>query len=167
MSRRRSFSQEFKLEVCQQLATGEKRPAQVCREHQLAASLLYRWRQQYEQHGASAFNPGPATELEVLERQVAELERFCGQLALENQVLSLADCPLAERHAVISQAHALHPELSIQRLCRLLGVSRSWFYAQRSQSEATPETVALRQAIEAIVLEFPGYHPQGGYPTGG
>jgi len=90
MVRRRSFSREFKLEVCQQLATGEKRPAQVCREHHLASSLLYRWRQQYEQHGELAFTPEPATEVEALERQVAELERFCGQLALENQVLKKA-----------------------------------------------------------------------------
>jgi hypothetical protein len=28
--------------------------------------------------------------VEALERQVAELERFCGQLALENQVLKKA-----------------------------------------------------------------------------
>jgi putative transposase len=87
MQRRRSFSREFKLEVCQQLATGERRPAQICREHHLAASLLSRWRQQYEQHGELAFSPGRATEVEALERQVADLERFCGQLALENQVL--------------------------------------------------------------------------------
>ena len=90
MSRRRSFTPEFKLEICQQIALGEKRPAQICREHNLASSLLYRWRQQYAQDGESAFNPGPATEVEALERQVAELERFCGQLALENQVLKKA-----------------------------------------------------------------------------
>jgi transposase InsO family protein len=58
---------------------------------------------------------------------------------------------------VISQAHALHPELSIQRLCQLLGVSRSWFYVRRSQPEDNPAEVALRHAIEELVLEFPGY----------
>lgn len=58
---------------------------------------------------------------------------------------------------MISQAHALHPELSIQRLCHLLGVSRSWFYARQSQPESNPAEVALRAAIEQIVLEYPGY----------
>ena len=58
---------------------------------------------------------------------------------------------------MISQAHALHPELSIQRLCQLLGVSRSWFYARQSQPERNPVEMALRAAIEQIVLEFPGY----------
>ncbi len=88
--RRRTFSQEFKLEVVQQLATGEKRAAQLCREHNLAPSLVQRWRTQYAQDGVQAFAPGPTTELAVLEQKVTELERFCGQLALENSVLKKA-----------------------------------------------------------------------------
>jgi transposase len=32
------------LSVCRQIASGERRPAQVCREHGLAESLLLRWR---------------------------------------------------------------------------------------------------------------------------
>lgn len=58
---------------------------------------------------------------------------------------------------MISQAHAMHPSLSIQCLCSLFGVSRSWFYARASQPEADLEQLALRRAIETIVLEFPGY----------
>jgi len=58
---------------------------------------------------------------------------------------------------MIAQAHSLHPELSIQRLCQLLEVSRSWFYMRQSQPERNPTEVALRAAIEQIVLEFPGY----------
>jgi transposase-like protein len=77
----RTFSREFKLEICQQISSGEKRPAQVCREHQLTPSLLHRWRQQYAQHGALAFSPEP---------KVTDLERFCGQLSLENSVLKKA-----------------------------------------------------------------------------
>ncbi len=50
------------------------------------------------------------------------------------------------------------PVLSIQRLCALLGVSRSWYYERLSQPEATPiEDLALRNAIEELVLAFPGY----------
>lgn len=80
-------SRELKLEVCRQIASDEKRPAQICREHELAASLLLRWRKEYEQYGDGAFRPGPTTEQEASERRVAELERFCGQLALETAVL--------------------------------------------------------------------------------
>lgn len=83
----RIHTRELKLEVCRQIATGEKRPAQICREHALSASLLTRWRKEYDARGEEAFTPGPASEIEALERKVADLERFCGQLAWENTVL--------------------------------------------------------------------------------
>jgi len=48
--------------------------------------------------------------------------------------------------------------LSIQSLCALLGVSRSWYYERLSQPKATPsEDLALRDVIEELVLAFPGY----------
>ncbi|GHO54461.1 transposase [Ktedonobacter robiniae] len=86
---KRQHSREFKLDVVRQVSTGQKRPAQVCREYGLAASVLSRWRKEYQERGELAFlstESGPATEAS----RVAELERFCGQLALENQVLKKA-----------------------------------------------------------------------------
>lgn len=49
------------------------------------------------------------------------------------------------------------PALSLRGLCRLVGISRSWYYAH-----PTPETLAerdldLRDAIERVTLDFPGY----------
>jgi transposase len=90
MGRGRTHSREFKLEVVRQLTSGEKRPAQLCREHGLAESLLLRWRKEVEVRGEAAFMAGQPTEPERLARRVEELERFCGQLALENAVLKKA-----------------------------------------------------------------------------
>lgn len=87
---RRTFTREFKLDIVRQITSGEKRPSQLCREHQLAESLLARWRQEVEAYGELAFTPGPKSEIEALERKVADLERFCGQMALENAVLKKA-----------------------------------------------------------------------------
>lgn len=87
MGRGRTFSREFKLAVVREVADGEKRPAQACREHELAEGLLLRWRREYEARGEAAFAPPEATDTTALERKVAELERFCGQLALENAAL--------------------------------------------------------------------------------
>jgi putative transposase len=58
---------------------------------------------------------------------------------------------------VIEQVHQEHPEMSIERLCELLGVSRSWYYERPSATEKARKDVVLRDAIERIVLEFPGY----------
>ncbi len=87
MARGRTYTREFKLQLCRQAATGEKRPAQLCREHELAESVLLRWRKEYDARGEAAFTERRPSEDEALQRKVAELERFCGQLALENRVL--------------------------------------------------------------------------------
>lgn len=58
---------------------------------------------------------------------------------------------------MIHAARHRHPSLSVQQLCRLLGVSRSWFYAHQSHPGSDPDAVALRDAIEVITLDFPGY----------
>jgi transposase len=87
MGRGRVHSREFKLSIVRQVASGEKRPAQVCREHDLGEGLLLRWRREYEARGEAAFAPYQPSETEALARRVAELERLCGQLALENAVL--------------------------------------------------------------------------------
>jgi putative transposase len=86
----RVHSREFKLSVVRQLASGEKRPAQICREHNLASSVVSRWRNEYDQRGEEAFLPAVPSEPKTAEARIAELERFCGQLALENALLKKA-----------------------------------------------------------------------------
>ena len=81
--KRRVHSREFKLEVARQVTSGEMRPAQICREHNLSNSVLDRWRKAYEQRGEAAFTEQELIEHEALECKIAELERFCGQLAWE------------------------------------------------------------------------------------
>ena len=86
--RGRVFSREFKLDVVRQIVSGMKRPAQVCREHHLAETVLLRWRREYEERGEAAFMPKEASAGQTsAEQRMAELERFCGQLALENAAL--------------------------------------------------------------------------------
>ncbi len=64
----RNHSRQFKLECVRQVATGQKRPAQVCREHNLAESVLLRWRKEYEARGEEAFTEKPpASREEALE----------------------------------------------------------------------------------------------------
>ena len=74
--------------MVRQVVVAEQRPAQVCREHASAEGLLLRWRREYAKRGEAAFTPTEATSTAALERQVAERERFCGHLALENAALT-------------------------------------------------------------------------------
>jgi transposase InsO family protein len=45
---------------------------------------------------------------------------------------------------------------SVRALCRILGVNRSWFY-RAGVGEPAAADAGLRDAIEALVLAFPGY----------
>ncbi len=59
---------------------------------------------------------------------------------------------------MIALAQAAHPDLSVRRLCALLGVSRAWYDAHQREELATrQEETRLRDAIERLVLAFPGY----------
>src|SRR5216683_5631635 len=58
---------------------------------------------------------------------------------------------------MITQAHQAHPELSVQRLCEMFELSRSWYYEHLKQPEDDAEEIALRDRIEEIILEFAGY----------
>jgi transposase len=97
MPRGRTFSREFKLGLMHELSSGAKRPTQLCREHALANSVLDRWRQEYAERGEAAFAPREPEGEEALRRRIAELERFCGQLALENQALKKGLSSIASR----------------------------------------------------------------------
>lgn len=53
-----------------------------------------------------------------------------------------------------------HPQkmMPLASLCELFGVSRSWYYERCVNGpEEAEHDVALRDAIERVVLEFPGY----------
>jgi putative transposase len=57
----------------------------------------------------------------------------------------------------MAELQAAFPELSARRLCEGLGFSRSWWYERVQPREPDDEAMALRDAIEQLVLAFPGY----------
>jgi transposase len=83
MTNQRSFSLEFKRQVVEELLSGESRPAQLCRRHNISASLLYHWKKQYSR---GKFNNEPIEEAALKDR-IDKLERLVGRLTLENEFL--------------------------------------------------------------------------------
>jgi len=73
---------------------------------------------------------------------------------------SLGQAPLEQRHAVIEYACQERLPISIRRLSKLLEVNRAWYYDRRHalfSPARLEEAVALRDAIERLILDFPGY----------
>ncbi len=65
------------------MLSGESRPAQLCRRHNISSSLLYHWKRQYSR---GRFNNEPTEEAAFKDR-IEKLERLVGRLTLENEFL--------------------------------------------------------------------------------
>jgi transposase len=89
MVSRRTFTAEFKAKVVLELLTGAKSSAELCREHQLAASVLADWKALFLAQAASVFETSEPRGNQEAAR-VAELERLVGRLTLEADILKKA-----------------------------------------------------------------------------
>jgi len=58
---------------------------------------------------------------------------------------------------MIQASKRLFPDLPLARACQLLGLNRGSYYRIRAEPGPATEALALRQAIEQVVLEFPAY----------
>ena len=58
---------------------------------------------------------------------------------------------------MIEEVYAEYPQMSLTALCEMFSVSRSWYYEKSSPEMQAEKDLDLRDAIEEIVLEFPGY----------
>ncbi len=83
MRDQRSFSLEFKRRVVEELMSGESRPAQLCRRHNITSSVLYHWKKQYSR---GKFNNEPSEE-GALKDRIEKLERLVEKLTLEMEFL--------------------------------------------------------------------------------
>ena len=93
VSIKRTYTREFKLTIVRQLVSGEKRMAQLCREHNLAEVVVRRWRDQYESLGEAAWvkrlDSLPAVHVDPAAK-IAQLEAALGRAHLEIEFLRQA-----------------------------------------------------------------------------
>jgi transposase len=81
VKKHRTFSSEFKFQVVLEILTGVKQPSEICREHQIAEGVLYRWRKEFLEKGAQVFER--SRQVQTDNERIAELERVIGRLTLE------------------------------------------------------------------------------------
>ena len=96
MTHRRQFTAAFKAQVILELWSGAKSSTELCREHQLAASVLADWKAIFLRHAPAAFG-SPEHRSGQDATHVAELERLVGRLTLENDILKKATSILHQR----------------------------------------------------------------------
>lgn len=88
---RRTFTREFKLEVCQQAESGSSSKSRLCREHALSPSMLDRWIEQYRAKGEEAFTGlGWRGQSRTPDARIRELEAALGRAHMEIEFLQEA-----------------------------------------------------------------------------
>lgn len=89
---KRTFTRDFKLSVVRQLVSGQRTVAQICREHDLHANVVTRWRDQYQAMGENAWtehldrHPGAIVSADG-PAKIAQLEAALGRAHLEIEFL--------------------------------------------------------------------------------
>ena len=83
----RKLTAQQKTEIVLASLRAPKTLAQLCREHEIADSLLRKWREQFLAAGAERLEGRQErTEADELRRQIARLERALGRKTMEVEV---------------------------------------------------------------------------------
>ncbi len=83
----RKFTAQQKSEIVLASLRGPKSMAELCREHDIADSLLRKWREQFLAAGAERLQgKRERTEADELRRQIARLQRALGRKTMEVEV---------------------------------------------------------------------------------
>lgn len=96
MPHRRQFTAAFKAQVVLELLSGAKSSVELCREHQIASSVIADWKTIFLRRAASVFDSSELPHDQESMR-VVELERLVGRLTLENDILKKATNILHQR----------------------------------------------------------------------
>jgi len=81
MSKRRTFTSDFKARVVLEELTGVKSKAEICREHQLKPQVFSRWRAEFLDRAPEIFATKPSRGDE--QERIADLERMVGRLTMQ------------------------------------------------------------------------------------
>ena len=83
----RKFTAQQKTEIVLASLRGPKTMTELCREHDIADSLLRKWREQFLAGGAERLQgKTERTESDELRRQIARLERALGRKTMEAEI---------------------------------------------------------------------------------
>ena len=88
MSKRRTFTPEFKAQVVLEELTGVKDRDEICREYRRRPQVFSRWREEFVERAPEIF----ATERSRGDEQerIADLEQMVGRLTMELEVAKKA-----------------------------------------------------------------------------
>jgi transposase len=89
MTKRKTFSKEFKLEAVRQLELGDKSPNDISIDLGIRRNMLYKWQEQLKKHGDDAFK-GPGRHPIDQYDEVTRLRKELADVKEERDILKKA-----------------------------------------------------------------------------
>ena len=160
-TKRKSYSAEFKARLVLEVLEGEKTINEIASAYEIIPKNLINWKQQFLENMSLAFDKSAVVreykdEIESLQKSNDELAKKVGNLTiekdfLEGKLVSLVSSK--ERKTLVDIKH----DLSLNKQCKLLHVSKSALYYQSTKPFGTDGEVKLLVAINNIYSDFPSY----------
>lgn len=89
MTKRTTYSKEFKLEALRQLKLGERPGTEIARDLGIRRSLLYKWQEQQDKNGDNAFQ-GSGRKPANQSNELAKVKKELADVKMERDILKKA-----------------------------------------------------------------------------
>jgi putative transposase len=160
-TKRKAYSAEFKAKLALEVLEGEKTINEIASAYGIIPNNLKNWKKQFLENMSLAFDKSAVVkeykdEIEALQKSNDNLAKKVGNLTiekdfLEGKLVSLVSSK--ERKALLDTKL----ELSLNKQCQLLHVSKSSLYYQPSKPFGAAAKIKLLDAINNIYSDFPTY----------
>ncbi|HGZ70392.1 MAG TPA: IS3 family transposase [Nitratifractor sp.] len=159
--KRKHYSAEFKAKLVLEVLEGERTINEIASAYEVLPKNLKNWKKQFLENMSLAFDKSSVVkeykeEIETLQKDKDTLAKKVGNLTIEKDFLEgklVSLVSLSERKALIDAKL----ELSLNKQCELLKISKSSLYYQPLTPFSTKRELKLLDAINTIYSEFPSY----------
>ena len=160
-AKRKTYSADFKAKLVLEVLEGEKTVNEIASKYEVLPVSLKNWKKQFLENMSLAFDKSTVVkeykvEIETLQKDKDNMAKKVGELTLERdfaveKLVSLASSK--ERKVLVDAKH----NLSLNKQCKLLHVSKSTFYYQPNKPFSSGGELKLLDAINNIYSDFPYY----------
>ena len=159
--KRKSYSADFKAKLVLEVLEGEKTVNEIASRYEVLPISLKNWKKQFLGNMSLAFDKSTVVkeykdEIEILQKDNDALAKKVGNLTIEKDFLEgkLVSLVSSKERKILLDTKL---NLSINKQCQLLNISKSSLYYQPVKSFSTAKEIKLLDAINNIYSDFPYY----------
>ena len=130
----KTYSKEFKVKACEMVLKDGMKHAEAAERLGINKILLYQWTSAYETNGEKVFVGKGHQRAEDAELRKRRKEN--AELKMENEILRKCNsilCEKPDRRVRFAQKEL--KEFPVSKVCKVLGISRSYYYKVRKPTE--------------------------------